>query len=215
MLPRLFKRPIMGRPKSLLNSLSDEELLDYCRVLYGEHGPEALTYRFLKTHRGLYFILFGRGITQKSLAARLGLAEEMKIHLSSRPMVRSGRAMVRRSWPQLVEEARLVVEAHGSLPPAQWFQRNGRASLVQSIRSGKLGMPYGRRQATPHREPSWSPETACGGEAIRKRAFPIFCTRGASSIGEVTDIPKSMRLYLAEPTAATTYISPEHPAGLM
>ncbi|WP_204306653.1 hypothetical protein, partial [Klebsiella pneumoniae] len=86
--------------------------------LYQEHGPIALTYEFTKRHRGLYTILYGRGITQKALAARLGVTGELRDHMASRPMVHAGRVMVRRSWPQLVEEARQVADTHGSLPPA-------------------------------------------------------------------------------------------------
>jgi hypothetical protein len=125
----------MGRLKSKLSSLTDEELLSYCRHLYELHGPVALTYKFLKDHHGLYALLFARGLKQKRLAAVLGLEEELHHHSATRPMVRAGREMVRRTWSQLVTEACLVTEEHGSLPPAQWFQRNGRGSLVQAVYS--------------------------------------------------------------------------------
>ncbi|KAB1072236.1 hypothetical protein [Methylobacterium soli] len=116
-----------------MNLLSDEELLEHCRRLYREHGPIALTYTFLKAQKGLYAVLYGRGITQKDLAARLGVAEELREHIASRPMVRAGQTLTRRSWPQLIAEAREVADRHGSLPPAQWFQQNGRGSLVQYV----------------------------------------------------------------------------------
>ena len=125
----------MGRPKSELSSLADTELLAYCRRLYEVHGPVALTYGFLKDHRGIYSVLFARGLKQKYLAARLGLEDELRCHTTTRPMVRAGREMVRRTWPQLIEKARQVAEVHGFLPPAQWFQRNGHGSLVQAVYS--------------------------------------------------------------------------------
>ena len=123
----------MGRPKSKLSSLTEEELLAYCRTMYELHGPVALTYSFLKDQQGLYAILFSRGLKQKRLAAALGLEDELSLHAATRPIVRAGRELVRRAWPQLVTEACEVTEEHGSLPPAQWFQRNGRGSLVQAV----------------------------------------------------------------------------------
>ena len=92
-----------------------------------------LTYKFLKDHHGLYALLFARGLKQKRLAATLGLEDELRHHAATRPMVRAGREMVRRTWSQLVSEACLVTEEHGSLPPAQWFQKNGHGSLVQAV----------------------------------------------------------------------------------
>lgn len=115
--------------------MSEQQLLEHCRTLYDEHGPVALTYTFMKGQPGLYMALYQLGLTQKVLAARLGVAEELKRHTTARPITRAGRAMVRRSWPQIVEEAREVAAAHGSLPPAQWFQQNGRGSLVQYVYS--------------------------------------------------------------------------------
>lgn len=123
----------MSGRRSGLSALSEQQLLEHCRSLYEMHGPAALTYTFMKSQPGLYMALYGRGLTQKVLAGRLGVADELHRHMADRPMVRGGRSMVRRSWPQIVEEAREVAAEHGSLPPAQWFQQNGRASLVQYV----------------------------------------------------------------------------------
>ena len=169
----------MGRPKSKLSSLTDAELLAYCRRLYEAHGPIALTYKFLNDQQGLYSLLFARGFKQKRLAAVLGLEHELRQHTTTRPMIRAGRAVVRRTWSQLVAEACQVTKEYASLPPAQWFQRNGCGLLCkQFTASGIPGINCETQLATRLRVPLSKAEMGSVGVAIRKQAFPIFlCTR--------------------------------------
>ncbi|HEY3696756.1 hypothetical protein [Phenylobacterium sp.] len=123
----------MGRPTTARFSLmTDAELLAYCRNLYEAEGFAALSFSALKKHDGLYFALYKLGINQATLLDKLGIADAYSAHKGSQPLIRNGRHVQRWTWERIVAEAREVATLQGNLPPAPWFQRNGRQSLVQA-----------------------------------------------------------------------------------
>lgn len=116
-----------------LNSVSDAELMEYCRALYLEHGVSALTYSFLRKHNNLYHILYSRQIKPTELAYRLGVSDEFQEHQKSKSVVRKGHIHQRWTWHRIVSVVRETKAAQGFLPPAGWFQANGHGSLVQAV----------------------------------------------------------------------------------
>ena len=110
----------------------DDEIYDECQALYDEHGIVALTYTRLR-EEGLYFRLYNKGIKPLDLAKKLGLESEYLEYLRTRPVSRKGKKIERWTWDKIVRVAGEVVEEHGTLPPAAWFQDNGHGSLVQAV----------------------------------------------------------------------------------
>lgn len=108
-------------------------MVAYCRSLYREHGPQALTFQALRSHDNLYFTLHSRGIGQKQLLAHLGLAAELKAHRYTLDKVRDGKKLERWTWERVREAASEIKVRMGHLPPASWFQANGYGSLVGSV----------------------------------------------------------------------------------
>lgn len=123
-----------GRPKSARFSLmTDEQILEYCRSLYDAHGPTALTFQALKSHDNLYFALHVRGIGQRALLIRLGLTSELKSYRYTLKKFRDGKRLERWTWERICEVATEAQLAAGHLPPAAWFQANGKGALVGAI----------------------------------------------------------------------------------
>ena len=119
--------------------MAEEDLLAFCRKLYDAGGFEALTYESMQnSHSGLYMGLYRRKLTKAALIARLGLLEEFKKYESQRPKVYAGKMRVPWTWARVVEVATGLVEKHGHLPSAPWFQRHKLGAIVHFIyRSGR------------------------------------------------------------------------------
>jgi len=113
--------------------MSDAELLEYCRELYGREGIQAFSFEFLSNHGSLYWSLYQRGITQRKLIASLGIEAEYLAYKNAQPIVRKGGITKRWTWERIVEEAKTVQANAGFLPPAAWFQANGQGSFVQAV----------------------------------------------------------------------------------
>ena len=119
--------------------MAEDELLAFCRVLYEDGGFEALTCKAMQKVDGrLYMRLYQRGLTKTVLIERLGLAEKYAQHESQRPKVYAGRIRVPWTWDRAVAVAFELVQKHGHLPSAPWFQRHKLGAVVHFIyRSGK------------------------------------------------------------------------------
>lgn len=102
-------------------SMSRVELLDYCRKLYAEKGVAVFTYSALKSIPRLYYNLYSKGLSQKTLLKELGIAQEYKQYVT------------RWTWELVLEKALAIKESEGRLPPAMWFQKNGHSSFIQAL----------------------------------------------------------------------------------
>lgn len=123
-----------GRKGGKFAQMSREDLVTFCRSLYGQQGIEALSYPSLRKHQSLYANLYRARLSQKELLAALGLESEYRAHKDSLPLIRQGgRASHRWTWTRIVDEAGLIRKQHSQLPPAAWFQANGYGSLVKAI----------------------------------------------------------------------------------
>jgi len=122
----------MGRPKSGLSLLTEEEIIERCKVLYELEGPAALTFESLKKHK-LYYQLYGRRITQEALLKRLGVKDAYETYRLTVPVNRSGGMVERWTWERVVSVATEVRRNEGYLPPAGWFTANGPRSLVKAV----------------------------------------------------------------------------------
>lgn len=119
---------------SKFSSMTKDELIDYCRKLYGKYGLEALTYPFLKKEKALYHNLYRKGVTQKVLVGILNLSEDFKKFKRENFVRYSGEKIQRGwTWERILGEARSVVKELNFLPPAAWFQNNGYGSLIQAV----------------------------------------------------------------------------------
>lgn len=115
------------------SEMSEAELIEFCRGLYANHGIGALTYSALDSHPTLYTALYRHGLTQTGLLKRLNLFDEYKAWKATQPIRYGTEIRQRWTWDRIVSEARKVQSEQGFLPPAAWWQANGRASLVQAI----------------------------------------------------------------------------------
>jgi hypothetical protein len=114
-----------------LSQMSRDELLDFCRELYGKNGVAAFTFAALKSVPTLYFNLYAKHLPQRTLLKELGIEDEFKQWSLTQPF--SSGARQRWSWDVVVEKAKIVMEVEGRLPPAMWFQKNGHASIVTAL----------------------------------------------------------------------------------
>jgi hypothetical protein len=117
------------------SKMSREELLGFCRDLYTQKGIAAFSYPALKTIPKLYVNLYANELSQKTLLKELGITEEYKQYLHSKPMKYGNSTRVRWSWKRVIESASAIKKSEGHLPPALWFQSNGHGSFVQAIYS--------------------------------------------------------------------------------
>ncbi|WP_041938079.1 hypothetical protein [Gallionella capsiferriformans] len=115
------------------SEMSEEELLQFCSILYEQDGIKALSYEALSKQGALYYHLYRHGVNQKALIIQLDLQEQYSAYKATMPMMRRGRLSQRWTWEHIVKEATLVKETMGMLPPAAWFQDNGQQSLVQAV----------------------------------------------------------------------------------
>ena len=115
------------------SEMSENELLQFCRILYEKDGIKALSYESLSKQGALYYHLYRHGVNQKALIVRLDLQEQYSAYKATMPMMRQGRLAQRWTWAHIVKEAKAVKEKMGALPPAAWFQSNGHATLVASV----------------------------------------------------------------------------------
>jgi len=112
------------------SEMSVDELVDCCRRLYECNGIQALSYSELSKQGALYYHLYRHGMNQKALVVRMGLNDEYVAFKATIPLTRKGKGAQRWTWEFIIEQAKLVKEKEGMLPPAGWFQSNGYASLV-------------------------------------------------------------------------------------
>lgn len=128
-IPELTRGSIFAR-------MSRNELLEYCHSLYIQGGIGALSYTSLKKQKSLYPNLYRVGLPQKQLIHALGLEDEYKEYNKFVPLIRSGGKITYRwTWDRCVQEAKIVMNEFGFLPPAGWFQDNGRGGLFQAVYS--------------------------------------------------------------------------------
>lgn len=113
--------------------MSDEQLLDFCRSLYENGGIASLSFEALRTHGMLYTTLYARGLRQSALLEKLGLKEEYQAWKAIQPISYGDNVRERWNWERVLKEAREVQRSMGFLPPAAWWQANGRGSLVQAL----------------------------------------------------------------------------------
>lgn len=121
-----------------------DQLLDHCRGLYRNGGPEALLYRNIKRTKGLYSALYAAGLRQRVLLAKLGLDSATfreKTTASRDRTTASGKRRTGWNRDRVLAIAKDVVEERGHLPTAGWFRANGHRSLVQALYG--LGMTWG------------------------------------------------------------------------
>lgn len=107
------------------SKMSRDELLAYCRQLYERDGVTALSYQALSKYKGLYYNLYKSGLNQKTLLSILEVQTAYKSNTATW------------TWERIVEETKAVKNKMGFLPPAGWFQKNGKASLVAATYSLK------------------------------------------------------------------------------
>ena len=124
------------RRGSAFARMSRDELIEYCRSIYVRGGIEALSYTSLKKQKSLYPNLYRVGLPQRQLIHELGLEDEYKEHNKSVPLIRAGgKVTYRWTWERCVQQAKNVMNDFGFLPPAGWFQDNGRGGLPQAVYS--------------------------------------------------------------------------------
>ena len=111
-----------------------EQLIEYCRKLFEVGGLGAIRYPALKKHKGLYFRLYYLGVKHRDLLQLLGVSESYREH-KHKTFIRTRGDQIQRgwTWQRVLDEAADVVKQLGFLPPAQWFQENGRKSFVQAV----------------------------------------------------------------------------------
>ena len=116
--------------------MTKDELTEYCRALYKQHGIKGLSYKSLRKEKSLYANLYRVGLPQKTLLAILGLTDEYAAHNNTVPLVRAGGKITYRwTWGRCIQEAKNIKTEMGFLPPAGWFQVNGRGGLWQAVYS--------------------------------------------------------------------------------
>lgn len=114
--------------------MSDREILDYLRKRYREQGIASLSYKEIKKVKGLYFNLYDRGMKLKDIPKKLGVQKEYNEYKTKTfTKTVNGKIHRRWSWDRVISEASAVVAEQGFLPPAQWFQLNGKGSLVYTV----------------------------------------------------------------------------------
>jgi hypothetical protein len=115
------------------SEMSENDLLQFCRILYEKNGIQALSYEALSKQGALYYHLYQHGLNQKTLIVRLDLQEQYIAYKATMPLMRNGKLSQRWTWEHIIKEAKLAKEKMGALPPAAWFQSNGYATLVASV----------------------------------------------------------------------------------
>jgi hypothetical protein len=114
------------------STYSKEQLIEYCKNLYNEHGMVSLTFESLSDISNLYFSLYKYGLTQKSIIDLLGLTEEYNQFKKDNS---------KWSFENIKIHAKKVIEEYGYLPPAEWLRKNGYGSLVTGLYD--LNMTFG------------------------------------------------------------------------
>jgi hypothetical protein len=121
----------MPTPTKTPAAQTREELLDAVRDLYESHGLVALSTPFLEQKR-LYARLLKVGLYQPALLQEMNLAEEYAAWRESSRTYR-GVSRPRWTWDMAVAKAAEIKEQQGDLPPLDWFRRNGRTSVVNTV----------------------------------------------------------------------------------
>ena len=126
----------MGRPRThRLSLMSREEIIAHVRELFAKEGPASLTFEGLKT-AGIYFHLNHKGIRHRELVEAIGATNAYAEYKAVNFTTQTKTMLKRRwTWNRVLEDARKAMEAHGHLPPAQWFQQNGQGALVAYVYS--------------------------------------------------------------------------------
>ncbi len=124
-----------GRPRANKFSLmSTEEMMHYLWDRYQLYGIGSLSYISIKKEKGLYFHLYKKELKIKDIVKEFGLEKEYasfkKEHFSR---TINGKVHHRWSWKRIIDETQAIVDELGFLPPAQWFQTNGKATLVAAL----------------------------------------------------------------------------------
>ena len=134
-------RARIGRPPATVGyaAMSREQLLEECRELHKREGIAAFTFEALKRSK-LYYVLYNKGLKLADVLRELGLEEEYRRRLETKPIRRAGRETLRWTWARILSVAREVAEREGSLPAALWFQSNGYGPLVAALY--KLGQTW-------------------------------------------------------------------------
>jgi len=110
-------------------------LLARVLALYEEHGPSALSTRFLHRQKGqLYVQLRQHGLTQPVYLDELGLTDVFRAWRDQHRKYR-GKVQPTWTWEQAVARAKEVTSLHGSLPTLEWFRHrdNGLTSLPNGV----------------------------------------------------------------------------------
>lgn len=113
--------------------MSRADLLDFCRQLYAQKSISAFSYSSLKLIPKLYFHLYDKKLTQKTLLKELGLELEYKQYLAGQTYKYGETTRTRWTWEALVDKARTIKTAEGRLPPALWFQTHGQGAFIQAL----------------------------------------------------------------------------------
>lgn len=113
--------------------MSRNELIEFCRELSADKGISALAYPALKAIPTLYFNLYRKELSQKTLLRELGMEEEYKRYKQSRPYKYGSTHRKRWTWDGLLRRAIAIKESEGRLPPALWFQKSGHGSFIQAL----------------------------------------------------------------------------------
>ena len=113
--------------------MTDDELIEFCRGIYAKGGIGSLSFSALKAHRTLYTTLYHRGLRLAVLFERLGLVVEYRAWKAVEPVRHGSEIRQRWTWDRIITEAKEVQQTEGFLPPAAWWQSNGRGSLVAAV----------------------------------------------------------------------------------
>ena len=109
-------------------------MIEFFRKRYLQQGISSLSYLSIKKEKGLYFHLYKKGLKIKDIIKALGLEEEYasfkKEHFAR---TINGKVHHRWSWERITNETQIIVDELGFLPPAEWFQSNGKATLVAAL----------------------------------------------------------------------------------
>ncbi|MBS8239128.1 hypothetical protein DYI22_01255 [Marinobacter lipolyticus] len=114
--------------------MTNEELLEFLWDRYQSNGIASLSYPEIKKEKGLYFHIYKKGFKLKEVISLLGLEKEYEEYKNQNFTKQvDGKIQQRWTWDRVIKEASGVQSQMGFLPPAAWFQQNGKGSLVHSI----------------------------------------------------------------------------------
>lgn len=98
-------------------------LLEKIKLLYAEHGPEALSKPFLMKHK-LYDALIHHKINRAILLPELGITENIE-EWNRKNRYYRGQPQIGWTWEKMIEVAKQLADEHeGRLPTLTWLRKN-------------------------------------------------------------------------------------------